>query len=76
MICPPMDFRMRIIVPNETLRRFHPPIKWDDNPHDQWDWRTHPFPFLEYFHEVLELNAYPFHPFDFHILLLHLNYFK
>jgi hypothetical protein len=23
----PMDFRMRILVPNETLRGFHPPIK-------------------------------------------------
>jgi hypothetical protein len=27
MICPPMEFRMKILVPNETLRGFHPPIK-------------------------------------------------
>jgi hypothetical protein len=27
MICPPMEFRMRIIVPNETLKGFHPSIK-------------------------------------------------
>jgi hypothetical protein len=24
---PPMEFKMKILVPNETLRRFHPPIK-------------------------------------------------
>jgi hypothetical protein len=27
MICPPMDFRMRIFVLNEILKRFHPLIK-------------------------------------------------
>jgi len=29
-----MEFRIRIFVPNETLRGFHPPNKYDDNPHD------------------------------------------
>ncbi len=27
MICPPIDFRMRILGPNETQKIFHPPIK-------------------------------------------------
>ncbi len=27
MICPLMDFKMKIFVSNETLKRFHPPIK-------------------------------------------------
>jgi len=34
MICPPMEFKMKILMPNETLRGFHLPIKHDDNPHD------------------------------------------
>jgi hypothetical protein len=67
---------MKIIVPNETLRGFHLPIKYDDNPHDQWDWKTHPFSYLGYFDEVFEFDPYPFRPFNFHILLLHFNYFK
>jgi hypothetical protein len=28
----PMEFRMRILMPNETLKRFHSPIKLDDSP--------------------------------------------
>jgi hypothetical protein len=35
--CLPMEFRMKILVLNETLRGFHPPIKLADNPHDQWN---------------------------------------
>jgi hypothetical protein len=27
MICPPIDFRMRIFGPNEIQKKFHPPIK-------------------------------------------------
>ncbi len=76
MICPPMEFKMKIFVPNETLRRFHLLIKNDDNFHDQWSWRTHPFPYLGYLDEVLELDSYPFRSINFHILFLHPNYFK
>ncbi len=32
-----MEFMMRILMPNETLGRFHSPIKYDDNLHDQWN---------------------------------------
>ncbi len=76
MVCPPMEFRMRILVPNETLSMFHPPIKKNDNPHDQWNRRTHLFPYLGHLDEVLEFDPYPFRLFDFHILLFHLNNFK
>jgi hypothetical protein len=34
MNCHPIEIRMRILGPNETQERFHPPIKEDDNPHD------------------------------------------
>ncbi len=71
-----MEFKMRILMPNETLKGFHPLIKQDDNPHDQWNWRTHPFPYLGHLDEVFELDRYLFRPFDFYILLVHLNYFK
>jgi hypothetical protein len=27
MICPAIDFRMKILGPNETQKIFHPPIK-------------------------------------------------
>jgi hypothetical protein len=71
-----MDFRMKILMPNETLKRFHLPIKYDDNPHDQWDCRTHPFLYSGYFDEGFEVDLYPFCSFEPHILLLHPNYFK
>ncbi len=67
---------MKILVPNETLRGFHPLIKYDDNPLDQWNWSTHPFLYLGHLDEVFEFDPYSFHPFGFHILLLHPNYFK
>jgi hypothetical protein len=72
----PMEFRMRIHVPNETLRRFHPPIKYDDNLFDQWNWKIHPFPYLGHLDGVLEFDHCQFHLFDFNFLLLHVNYFK
>ncbi len=65
---------MRILMPNETERRFHPPIKYDDNPHDQWNWRIHPFPYPGHLDGVLELHHCQFRLFDFNILLLHPNY--
>ncbi len=34
------------------------------------------FLYLGYFDEVLELDPYPFHLFDPHILFFHPNYFK
>jgi hypothetical protein len=55
MIFSPMEFRMRILMPNETLRRFHYPIKLDDNPNDQWNWKTHPLPNLGHLDGALEL---------------------
>jgi hypothetical protein len=61
-------------MPNETLRRFHSPIKLDDNPNDQCDWRTHPLPNFGHFDEAIELYHDQFHPFHFNILLLHPNY--
>jgi hypothetical protein len=76
MISLPMEFRMRIFIPNETLKGFHPPIKYDDNLYDQWNWRTHPFLYFGHFDEFFELDCYSFGLFDFHILLLYLNYFK
>jgi hypothetical protein len=76
MIFSPMDFGMRILMPNETLRRFHSPNKLDDNPNDQWNWRTNPLPNLEQLDGVLELHHDQFRPFDFNILLLHPNYSK
>jgi hypothetical protein len=30
----PIEIKMRILGPNGTQERFHPPIKKDDNPHD------------------------------------------
>jgi len=50
----PMGFRMRILRPNETLKRFPLPIKEDDNPRDQR--RIHPFPYLRHLNGVLELH--------------------
>jgi hypothetical protein len=47
---------MIIHVPNETLKRFHTLIKYDDNPHDQWNWRTHHFPYLKHLDGVLEFD--------------------
>jgi hypothetical protein len=67
---------MKIIVRNETLKRFHPLIKYDDNPHDQCNWRTHHFPYFGHLDGVIEFHHYQFRPFDFNILLLHPNYFK
>jgi hypothetical protein len=72
----PMGFRMRIPRPNETLKKIPSPIKLDDNPYDQWNWKTHPFPYLRHLDGALELHHCRFHPFDFNILLLHPNYFK
>jgi hypothetical protein len=71
-----MEFRMKILMLNETLKRFHSPIKLDDNPNDEWNWRTHPLPNLGHFDGVLELHHDQFCPFDFNILLLHPNYFE
>jgi hypothetical protein len=76
MICPPMEFRMKFFVLNETIKGFHLPIKWYNNPHDQWNWRIHHFPYLGHLDEVIEFDPYPFCLFDFHILFLHPNYFK
>jgi hypothetical protein len=67
---------MRILVPNETLKGFHPIIKYDDNPHGQWNWRTHPFPYLGHLDGVLQLDHCQFCSFDFNILLFHPNYSK
>jgi hypothetical protein len=63
-------------MPNETLRRFHFPIKLDDNPDDQWNWRIHPLANLGHVDGVLELHHDQFRLFDFNILLLHPNYSK
>jgi hypothetical protein len=52
----PMEFRVRILMPNETLRRFHSPINYENNPHDQWNWRTHHFLHLGHLDGVLEFN--------------------
>jgi hypothetical protein len=52
---------MRIFMLNGTLRGFHPLIKYDDNPHDQWNWRTHHFLYLGHLDVVLEVNPYPLH---------------
>jgi hypothetical protein len=59
-------------MPNETLKRFHPQIKKDDNLHDQWNWKTHPFSHLGHLDRVFEFNHCQFCPFDFNILF-HLN---
>jgi hypothetical protein len=76
MIFSPMEFRMRILMPNETLRRFHSLIKLDDNPNDQWNWKTHPLLNFGHLDGVLELHHDQFCPFHFNILLLHPNYSK
>jgi hypothetical protein len=76
MIFSPMEFRMRILMLNERLRRFHSPIKLDDNPNDQWNWRTHPPPNLGHFDGFLKLHHDQFRPFHFNILLLHPNFSK
>jgi len=52
MNCHPIEIRMRILGPNETQEIFHPPIKEDDNPHELWDCRIHPPPYLGYLDEV------------------------
>ncbi len=74
--CKPMEFRMRILMLNEALRRFHSLIKLDDNPNDQWNWKIHPLPNLGHLDGVLELHHDQFRPFDFNILLLHPSYSK
>ncbi len=71
-----MKFNMKILMPNETLRKFHFPIKLDDNPNDQWNWRIRPLPNLGHLDEVLELHHGQFHPFNFNILFFYYNYFK
>jgi hypothetical protein len=58
-------------MPNETLRKFYSPIKLNDNPNDQWNWRIRPLPNLKHLNGVLELHHDQFRPFDFNILLLH-----
>ncbi len=63
-------------MPNETLRRFHSPIKLDDNPNDQWNWKIHRLPNLRHLDGALEFHHDQFHPFHFNILLFHPNYFK
>jgi hypothetical protein len=47
---------MKIFMPNETLKGFHLPIKYDDNPHDQWNWTTHPCPYLGHLDGVLKFD--------------------
>jgi hypothetical protein len=64
------------LMPNETLKKFHSPIKLDDNPNDQWNWKTHHLPNLGHLDGVLELHHDQFRPFQFNILLLHFNYSK
>jgi hypothetical protein len=46
------------------------------NPHDQWNWKTHPFPYLGQLDGVFELNHCQFRLVHFNILLLHPSYSK
>jgi len=68
---------MKIIMPNETLRRFHSPIK-----NKTIIFKTngiggfHHFPCLRHLDGVFEFNHCQFHLFDFNITLFHPNYFK
>jgi len=47
---------MRIPRPNETLKKFFSPIKYNDNPHDQRNWKIHPFPYFKHLDGALELH--------------------
>jgi hypothetical protein len=76
MIFSPMEFRMRILMPNEILKMLYSLIKLDDNPNDEWNWKTHPLPNLGHLDGVLEFHHDQFRMFDFNILHLHPNYFK
>jgi hypothetical protein len=62
MICLPTDFRMRILEPNETQKKFPSSnqIKWQS----LWlmGLKDSSFPYLRYLDEVLEFDPYPFRP--------------
>jgi hypothetical protein len=53
-----MEFMMKILVPNETLKGFHLPFKYNDNPHDQWNCNIHHFPYFGHLDGVFELHHF------------------
>jgi hypothetical protein len=46
----------------------------DENPHDQRNWKIHPFPYLGHLDGIFELHHDQFPPFNFNILLFHPKY--
>jgi hypothetical protein len=45
-----------MLMPNETQKWFHFPIKYDDNPHDQWNCNIHHFSYSGHIDGVFELD--------------------